>query len=111
MTTTTTEFCESLVSNYPELKELLAEHISDYDELLPNVFLGEITRYVLKDGKGRCQIVEYLNKSLSSGEPDVKNLIAVSFVENLENREELERAVEGVETAEIISEWDRQKST
>ena len=70
MATTTTEFCESLVSNCPELKELLAEHISDCDELLPNVFLGEITRYVLMDGKGRCRIVGYFNESFSSGEPD-----------------------------------------
>ena len=49
-TTTTTGFCESLVRHCPDLKELLAEHISDYDELLPNVFLGDVTRYVLADG-------------------------------------------------------------
>ena len=109
--TSTTEFCKSLVRTCPELEGLLAEHISDYDELLPNVFLGDVTRHVLTDGAGRCQIVEYLNKSSSSGDSDVENLIAVSFVENLEDREELERAVKGADAAWIVSEWERQKST
>ena len=109
--TTTTEFCETLVRTCPELERLLAVHISDYDELIPNVFLGDVTRHVLMDGAGRCQIVEYLNKSFSSGDFDVENLIAVSFVENLESREELERAVKGVDAGRIVSEWERQKST
>ncbi len=110
MTTTTTDFCETLVRCCPELKEVLAEHISDYDELLPNVFLGAVTRYLLANGNGRRRIVEHLNNSLSSGESDVENLIAVSFVENLESREELKRVVDGVEATQTIAEWDRQKS-
>lgn len=110
MTTTTTEFCETLVGRFPELEELLAEHISDYDELLPNVFLADVTRYLLGDGRGREQVVEYLNNSLTGGNPDVENLVAVSFVENLENREELERVIRGVDVPETVAEWDRQKS-
>ena len=110
MTTTTTEYCHTLVGRCPELKPLLAEHISDYDELLPNVFLADVTRYLLSNGDGRQRIVEYLNISLSTGEPDVENLIAVSFVENLENRDELERVIEGVDVPETVAEWDRQKS-
>ncbi len=111
MNTTTKEFCELLVRYFPDLNELLAEHIADYEELLPNVFLGDVTRYVLMNGNGRYEIVDYLNKSFSSGEPEVENLIAVSFVENLEDREELERAVDGVDASRIITEWNRQRST
>ena len=109
MIKTTEEFCESLVSTCPELQDLLIEHISDYDELLPNVFLGEVTRHLLANGKGRVRIVEHLNNSLSSGESDVENLIAVSFVENLESREELNRVIESVDAPKIVAEWERQK--
>lgn len=110
MTATTIGLCESLVRHCPDLSALLAGHKNDYDELLPNVFLGDVTRYVLADGKERRQIVAFLNQSLSSGDPDVENLVAVSFVENLESREQLDRAVDGVDAPLIVAEWKRQRS-
>ena len=105
----TAEFCENLARECPALSDLLAEHKADYDDISPRVFLGDVTRYVLAGGTKRRDIVTYLNKSVSSGDPDVENLVAVSFVENLESREELESAVAGVNASQIVAEWERQQ--
>lgn len=111
MAMTSSEFCEALAQHFRGIGELLADHISEYDELLPNVFLGDVTRYVLADGQDRRRIVEYLDDAFGSQGPDVENLIAVSFVENVETREELERATDGLEASRIRAEWERQRAT
>jgi hypothetical protein len=110
MTTTTSEFCEGLAETFPDVADILAEHISDNDELLPHLFLADVTRHVLADGKNRRPIVEYLETAFTSEGPDVENLIAVSFVEHLEDRDELERATSGLTTPRIRAEWDRQRA-
>ena len=81
MSTTTNAFCESLVQQIPETRPVLNEHLDDYDELLPNVFLGDITRYVLSDGRARQKIVEFLELHFRRLGSEVEELIAVSFVE------------------------------
>jgi len=111
MSTTTVEFCESLASKFPDIATILTEHISDNDELLPHVFLADVTRYVLADGPCRSQVVKYLDESFTSHGQDVENLIAVSFVEYLVNAEELRIATEGVEVPQILGEWTRQRTS
>jgi hypothetical protein len=110
MSTTTNQFCELLVEQAPDTKPLLDEHLCDYDDLLPNVFLGEITRYVLSDGLGRTAIVEFLERQFRQMGPEVEELIAVSFIENIETIYELEIATRGVNAVELKSEWRRQRS-
>ena len=111
MTMTTPEFCEGLAQQFPDVADILSEHISDNDELLPHLFLADVTRYVLADGRDRRLIVERLESVFASEGPDVENLIAVSFVEHLESREELIRATDGVKASRICAEWDRQRAT
>jgi len=111
MTMTTAEFCEGLAEELPDVANILTEHISDNDELLPHLFLADITRHVLADGKNRRLIVEYLETAFTSEGPEVENLIAVSFVEHLENQDELERATDGVAASRLRAEWDRQRAT
>jgi hypothetical protein len=89
------DFTEKLVSEIPVLVPLLEEHKLDNGELLPHVFFGDLTRYVSslhKDSiKGNRNAEENLKRVLSaleagmvSGIKEVEELIAVSFLENLD---------------------------
>jgi hypothetical protein len=102
--------CERLAREFPGISVLLREHRSDHDGLLPHVFFGDLTRYVLADGKDKVAIVQRLEDAMSQGGPDVEELICVSFVENIETRQDLDRAVAGVRGNKIREEWDRQRA-
>ena len=83
------EFIDRLLIAIPELTELRAHHIADYDELLPHVFLGEVTRFVTDAVNGISQsevvirLFALLETEWQSGNALVGELIVVSFVENL----------------------------
>ena len=95
-----TQFVRSMVSRFPSLHSLLEEHIKDnYGEMLPHVFFGELTRYVLslsfaasKSGlspqRELQDILDYLEDMYSSGDQKVQELISVSFLENLPRQDE-----------------------
>ncbi len=108
---TTVEFCQTLAGKFPDIATILTEHIADNDELLPHVFLADVTRYVLADGPCRKQVVKFLDESFASQGQDVEDLIAVSFVEYLVDSEELKTATEGVEVPQILGEWARQRTS
>jgi len=108
---TASEFCESLAEQSPLIHDILAEHISYHEELLPHVFLADVTRYVLAEGQDRRRVVQYIEDAFGATGPEVKELIAVSFIEHLENRDELERATNSVESPQIRGEWERQRTT
>jgi hypothetical protein len=108
---TTIEFCRKLAELNPEVRDILAEHVEDNDELLPHVFLADVTRYVLADGKARPEIVRFLEKSFANNGPEVEDLIAVSFVEYLVDPDELKVATTGVDAPRIVAEWSRQRSS
>jgi len=87
---------DQLAQDVPGLAPMLAEHLADYDEVLPHVFFGELTPFLigLKNGSDADRAV--LMKALSMleeawirGHEDVTNVIAVSFIENLQGRGEL----------------------
>ena len=111
MSMTTTEFCRKLAENVPEVGDIFAEHMEDNDELLPHVFLADVTRYVLDDGKARTAIVKFLDESFAKYGPDVEELIAVSFVEYLVDPVELKTATKGLEVPRIVAEWNRQRAS
>lgn len=99
------QFVMYLVEKYSDLKEVYGEHLKDCDELLPHVFMGEVSRkIVVLDrivlSKGEDAVENLLLKNLlsefengmSSDSKEVKELISVSFLENLgdyENKEHL----------------------
>lgn len=81
------------------LKNLYYKHIEYYDELIPHVFLGDLTRYIVDLYKSIFQdlpdkrknkwneiykILSYLENGLSLGNKEIQELIAVSFIENLD---------------------------
>jgi hypothetical protein len=83
----TTALVHQLVAAVPSLAPLLAEHLNDYDELLPHVFFGDLTRFVcmtaVRDDPDADAIVAALESAMGSGSETVQELIGVSFLEDL----------------------------
>lgn len=81
-------FTGALVWTIPELLPELGEHLSDNEgEVLPHVFMAQVERWAEQILTERRPLVERLLEELEKGydrggEP-VRNLIEVSFVENL----------------------------
>ena len=66
----------------PAIDVIVAAHIADNAEVLPHLLLAEIARWMLAKGPNP-RVLSVLEQYLVMGEPDVQDLIAVSFVENL----------------------------
>ena len=103
------EFCKNLAKKFPDIASILAEHLSDYDKLLPYVFLADVTRYVLANEQSRKLVVEHLESMFATGRAAVENLIALSFVQNLENEDDLNCAMKGAQAPRLRAEWIRQR--
>lgn len=94
---TSKELVFELVSRVPELKPLYDEHISDFDELLPHLFFGDVTRYVaqhlrIDDSHSLSSVVKALNvleEGMVIGDDKAQELISVSFLENLVNHDDV----------------------
>jgi hypothetical protein len=86
---TQSSLIEKLVSISPNLEELYREHIDDYDELLPHVFMGEITRNLVEEfskstiSEEALEVLHTIESSFVNGGDSIEELISVSFVENL----------------------------
>lgn len=95
MTEQAAAFVGSMVARFPGLSALLEEHIKDnHGEMLPHVFFGEVTRYILSlllaaSGGGLSprrelrDILTYLEEAYAAGDEELRELISVSFLENL----------------------------
>jgi hypothetical protein len=42
-------FIKELLRTVPELQPAYAEHLNDNDTLLPHVFMGDVTRFVIAE--------------------------------------------------------------
>ncbi|WP_412745542.1 hypothetical protein [Krasilnikovia sp. MM14-A1004] len=79
----------SVVEAVPELREALAEHVRDNDEVLQHVFFGcDLVPFVVAAWKqgdtelvGRC--LEVLEAAMASPDPRTRELVSVSFVEQV----------------------------
>jgi hypothetical protein len=87
----TIECIRKLLELVPELQPVYDEHISDNHELLPHVFMGDVTRYVVQrvcsgeeeEEQPVMRIIDHLEQCMATGDDQVKELVSVSFVENL----------------------------
>jgi hypothetical protein len=86
-------FVQSMVARFAGLKPVLDEHIKDNHEILPHLFFGDVTRYALSLVRvGRPDqtpelrlLLDFLEESFSGGDGELQELIAVSFLENLQS--------------------------
>ncbi|HEY4310193.1 MAG TPA: hypothetical protein VGN12_12150 [Pirellulales bacterium] len=108
MNGTTILFCEQLAAEFHGVARLLKERQADNGELLPHVFFGDLTRYILAGGQDKAAVVQCLENAMSSGASEIDDLICVSFVENIETHYDLEQALTGVVGNKIREEWARQ---
>jgi hypothetical protein len=87
-------FIGVLVDRCPSLLPLLQEHTNTYDELLPHVFLADVTRWVTERYKadpsdpGLNAALGYIDEYFAAGSPDDRELVGVSFLENLPRADE-----------------------
>lgn len=73
------------------------------------MLLGEVTRYQIALAVPEKSVVEALNVELREGHSEVRELIAVSFVENIENQAELQHLTQNYSAEEIVHEWYSQQ--
>jgi hypothetical protein len=86
-----TDFFGQLIQNIPEINDTYTEHILDYGELLPHVLMGDVTRWIIRNYKQRAaqdshafaRAINFLSDQYATGDPETRNLLEVSFVENL----------------------------
>jgi hypothetical protein len=82
-------FIYKIIKILPDLEIVLDDHIKDYDELLPFVFMGDVTRFVtlnLQKISLSGELKKIMNEFESAfidNDPDVVNLIVLGFFENL----------------------------
>jgi hypothetical protein len=83
-----------LAAKMPALRARLEQHRADFDELLPHVFMGDVSRYAIEQyhhfARGAGDAADALRLLFSitevaarEGTEDVKELISVSFLENI----------------------------
>jgi hypothetical protein len=77
-----------LLERVPELRANYDEHVADNGELLPHVFFGDVSRFVVAraaegddSAVGRC--LAFLEEALDNGDELAQELVVVSFVENI----------------------------
>ena len=92
-------YIEKLLAAAPELQSAFSEHIADNGVLLPHVFLGDVTRLIAARACVRAhqpslkELLDGLDDGLRCGSPNIKELILVSFVENLNGHDEATRCL------------------
>jgi hypothetical protein len=81
---------DRLVERFDSLKPLLQEHLADnFGEVLPHVLLGELTRHLVNLAPETSRVEELqdvlgaLETEFAAGDDEVRELLAVSFLENL----------------------------
>jgi hypothetical protein len=103
---TKAELIERFVSEFPGLQGALAEHLAEnHEELLPHVFLFDVVRYATElfvrssnatDNDARRdaaraelqRMLEVVEDEYLHGSEDARELIVVSFLENLPTPDE-----------------------
>jgi len=82
---------EALRANIPAFAALYEEHIAKYDEALPHVLFGDLVRFLDNevrvngpDSAVLAQTMGLLERAIGSQDPRLQELVAVSFIENLE---------------------------
>ena len=92
--TSTDDLVRDLVAAHADLGEIHREHLADYNQLLPHVFMADVTRWLVAHGPDAL-VLDMLEEHLASGDEEAQNFVAVSFVENLEPEDEAVRAALG----------------
>ncbi|EGR0752212.1 hypothetical protein D8T32_14895 [Vibrio vulnificus] len=86
-------FILQLIEVVPELRVVYDEHIADYDELLEHVFMADVTRFAeclfaqKSHSDTLSRLIMFIDKAYSSDDEELKELISVSFLENISKKD------------------------
>lgn len=106
------ELCNHLATLSPALSELFNEHRTDnFGEILPYVFLADVARFVASNRPGTSLAIDYLNSSLKNVSKDIDNLIAVGFIESLDDFKVIQNISSYQIHCHLKEEWERQHNT
>lgn len=83
-----------LAAKMPPLRAQLEQHVADYEEVLPHVFMGDVSRYAIEQyrqyaggagdaGESLRLLFSVTEVAAQDGDEDLKDLISVSFLENI----------------------------
>ena len=95
------ELIHRLVSSLPKLESRLTEHVEDYSEILPHVFMADVVRFAqeeLRRDTNSAHVKSLLNlleKEYQRGLLETEELISVSFLENLRDAESASALIVG----------------
>ena len=95
-------FYNQFLMEVPKFQSVYDEHIDDNNKLLEHILTGDLTRYVVKlfiesendDTKSDHnmdiidRILAFLERAMISTDESVRNVVSVSFLENLVKHEE-----------------------
>lgn len=95
--TTIPEFVADLCAAAPALTHVLDEHVADNDQFLPHVFMADVTRWLSADRPVTTirDVVAVVADHFERGQPDVREVIVASFLENLDRDEPADQIVLG----------------
>ena len=93
--TTIPEFVADLCAAAPALTQVLDEHVADNDQFLPHVFMADVTRWLAADRPAAVvrDVVAVIADHFERGQPDVRDVILASFLENLSRDEPADQVV------------------
>ena len=99
-------YTRKLVESVPALHPIYKTHLDENDELLPHVFFGDLTRFVVAEVRRGTHTswIERLLEGLEvglEGSQEVQELISVSFVENLCDEDEAMKALKPLMRAKL----------
>ncbi|MEU0004731.1 hypothetical protein ABZ079_10625 [Streptomyces sp. NPDC006314] len=87
------QFFQGILQEFPQLESLCAEHVEFYEEFLSHVFLADVVRWTVslfgEAGQGLAEeaiglrLINFIEGAYVHGDCAVRELIRVSFVENL----------------------------
>jgi hypothetical protein len=92
-----TDATREFVAAVPELQRALNEHVTYYDELLPHVFFGDVSRFAHDVARAQNEelaqrIGSALERMAASPDDNAVNVIHVSFIEYFVWGDEAEQA-------------------
>jgi len=113
-------FAKEVAALSPALTALLEDHMKDnFDELLPHLFIGDVTRHVIElmeDSSPEDSlavrrevktILAAMEAGCATGTPEVQELIAASFLENVPTKEGRCSEISGMLGPKLASQWKK----
>ncbi|WP_156886038.1 DUF7674 family protein [Rheinheimera baltica] len=113
MTISFQTFMNLLLEEVPELSIAYSEHIDDYDELIEHVFMGDVTRFSEElyfenpDSEVLKRLLHFIDRAFAVEDEKLKELISVSFLENLSRDEKSFEGIRGLLSAKLVEELSK----